>query len=306
MIVNRVQVPHSSGQLVTVSTGALPSWPDLRDYNDRQGMGLLVTANLGVAGVTAEELPSDFDLSADFSEVEDQGALGSCTAHAGVGLLEYMQKHANGEYVDLSRMFLYNATKYLLGWSGDSGAHLRATAAAMRLFGCPPEDYYVYDSKYLDIDPSSYQASLAKNYQGLTYFRHDGGTNTPPECALLSVKKYIAAFVPSMFAFYGFDSFSSGKRPGDVPLPTAGESAKWAHAVDAVGYDDEYEITNTRDGSKSVGAVRFRNSWSKGWGNAGYGWIPYAYFLRRYCWDMWSILSFDWVGTKQFGFNLGG
>lgn len=301
MINKAAEVRNANNELTVVFTGALPAWPDLRDYNDRSKQVVPLIEPLKVAAIGADELPPSFDLSADFSEVEDQGALGSCTAHAGVGLLEYMQRRALGTHTDLSRMFLYNSTKYLLGWDGDSGAYLRTTAAAMQLCGCPPEKYYEYDPDFLDAEPDAYQVALAQGFKGLTYFRHDGGTNTPPECALASIKKYIAAYVPSMFGFYGFDSFSYGGRPGDIPLPRSAESAKWAHAVDAVGYDDEYVITDRRDGAKTKGAVKFRNSWGTDWGNDGYGWLPYEYFLRRYCWDDWSILSAQWVDTGQFG-----
>lgn len=304
MINSHVDVLDSNNGHMHVRTGALPSLPDLRDYSDNHARVAGFSKELGVLSVRADELPKDFDLVEGFSPIEDQGPLGSCTAHAGVGLLEYMIMQAFGVRIDLARMFLYNATKYLLGWKGDSGAHLRATAAAMRLFGCPPEKYYTYDPTYLDVDPNAYQTTLAEEFKGLTYFRHDAGTNTPPECALFSIKKYIAAYVPSMFAFYGFDSFSYGGRPGDVPLPLANESVKWAHAVDAVGYDDEYVITNRRDGSKTKGAVKFRNSWGIDWGIDGYGWIPYEFFLRRYCWDDWALLTATWIDTGQFGLNL--
>lgn len=296
-------VLDAKGRPIAVRTGALPSPPDLRDYNDRHPKVYPLVRDLGIGKITSEELPTKLDKSAGFSEVEDQGPLGSCTAQAGVGLLEYMQRAAFGEHVDLARMFLYNATKWLLGWEGDTGAHLRITAAAMSVFGCPPESYYPYDPELLDVAPSAYEMALADKFKGLTYFRHEAGISTPRECAIASMKKYLFGDIPSMFAFYGFDSFSKGGRPGDVPMPGPNESVKWAHAVDFAGYDDEYEIENTLTGAKTRGAAKFRNSWGRDWGQDGYGWIPYEFFLRGYCWDDWSVLSVSWLDTGQFGWN---
>lgn len=304
--VQKVNVDISQeGEQKEVFTGAIPSMPDLRDYSDRHPRirELIIRGDKlqAMDFVKAEELPDTIDLSGGFSPVEDQGNYGSCTAQAAVGLLEYMERKANGKHVDASRMFLYNATKWLLGWTGDTGAFTRTTMAALRLFGCPPEKYWPYETISLDQEPTGYVLSLAKAYSGITYFRHDAGPNTEPACALASIKKNLAAGIPSLFCFYGFNSFNDGGGHGDVPLPGPNEEAKWGHAVCAAGYKDDYVIENTNTREVTTGAILFRNSWGKDWGNVGYGRIPYEYFLRRYCWDMWSILSAEWVDTGAFG-----
>ncbi|CAD7779147.1 MAG: hypothetical protein KCCBMMGE_00816 [Candidatus Methanoperedenaceae archaeon GB37] len=70
--------------------------------------------------------------------------MGSCTAHAGVGLIEYYERKAFGTHIDASRLFLYKVTRNLLGWTGDTGAFIRTTMGAMVLFGVPPEKYWPY------------------------------------------------------------------------------------------------------------------------------------------------------------------
>ncbi|HEX7845737.1 MAG TPA: hypothetical protein VF476_08015, partial [Chitinophagaceae bacterium] len=77
---------------------------------------------------------SKVDLTAWCSPIEDQGSIGSCTAHAGVGLYEYFERRAFGKHIDASRLFLYKATRNLLKWNGDDGAYIRTTMAAMALF----------------------------------------------------------------------------------------------------------------------------------------------------------------------------
>ena len=46
----------------------------------------------GAAGQAPPRLPAAVDLRAWASPVEDQGALGSCTAQAGAGVIEYYER----------------------------------------------------------------------------------------------------------------------------------------------------------------------------------------------------------------------
>jgi hypothetical protein len=68
-------------------------------------------------------------------------------------------------------------------------------------------------------------------------------------------------------------------------------------SIDTVGIDepvvDEYLATK--------GAFKIRNSWSKTWGDQGYGWLPYAYVYQDLTFDWWSILKFEWMNTDSFG-----
>ena len=87
------------------------------------------------------------DLRPSFPTIEDQGALGSCTANAALALLEYFEKRAVGRYLDASRLFVYKTERDLLGWRGDTGAYLRTAMEALVLFGAPPERYWEYDPR---------------------------------------------------------------------------------------------------------------------------------------------------------------
>ena len=70
----------------------------------------------------------------------------------------------------------------------------------------------------------------------------------------------------------------------------------------AVGYSDSLVIKNTAPGAAATtGALLIRNSWGTGWGDAGYGWLPYGYVLNGLAVDWWSLISQEFVNTGNFG-----
>ena len=221
-----------------------------------------------------------------------------------MGVIEYFERRAFNRHIDGSRLFVYKATRNLMGVTGDTGAWLRNTMGAMVLCGVPPEKYWPYTDADPDFDrePPSFVYAVADNYEALRYFCHDPlGQNRPPDKVLTTVKWFVAAGVPSMFGFFGFPSFNDSNVKGGIPYPCPGERARWGHAIVAVGYDDDLKIKNTRCNKETQGAFLIRNSWGTGWGDKGYGWLPYDYVLNRFAVDFWSLLTMEWVDTNQFG-----
>jgi C1A family cysteine protease len=288
-----------------VGTGWLPPLPDLRDFTVETPEIAEMTKKLGMTGGKLKALPTEpVDLSPDCSPIENQGNLGSCTAHAAVGIVEYFERRAYGKHIEGSRLFVYKATRNLMQVTGDTGAWLRNTMGALRLCGVPDEKYWPYTDAKPDFDkePSSFVYALADNYEALRHFCHDPlGANIPGDKVLASVKKYLAAKIPSMFGFWGFPSFDACDVKGGIPYPCPKEKAQWGHAIVAVGYNDKKKIKNTKCGKTTIGALLIRNSWGTGWGDNGYGWLPYDYVKDKLALDFWSLLSMDWVDTKQFG-----
>jgi C1A family cysteine protease len=293
--------------------GWLPDYPDFRDFTPEHDevapkhkeLGQHESVKTMLEQVKALEpqraLPASKDLKAWCSPIENQLNLGSCTAQAGVGLVEYFERRAYGKHLDASRLFLYKVTRNLLHWSGDTGAFLRTTMAAMTLFGVPPEDYYRYHVADFDQEPPAFCYAFAQNYQAIAYYRLDP-PGTARDMLLQRIKTLIARGLPSMFGFTVYSSIAQASTTGKIPLPTPGEQIMGGHAVDAVGYDDTMKIKNTAVGSvETTGALLIRNSWGTGWGSAGYGWLPYAYVLQGLAVDWWSLLKNEWIDTGQFG-----
>ncbi|MCP8310751.1 MAG: hypothetical protein L6N95_04130 [Candidatus Methylarchaceae archaeon HK01B] len=279
--------------------GWLPDYPDYRDYTVEHEKIKPMVQKIRVEEPVTVGLPTSVDLRDWCSPIEDQGQLGSCTAHAGIGLVEYYERRAFGRHIDASRLFLYKVTRNLLHWTGDTGAFLRTTMGAMVLFGVPPEEYWPYTIADFDEEPSAFCYAFAQAYQPIKYLRLD-----PPaiqkDILLARIKTNLAAGLPSMFGFTVYQCISQASAEGKIPYPCPGEDILGGHAVIAVGYDNEMKIKNTTCEKETTGALLIRNSWGAGWGDNGYGWLPYEYVLKGLAVDWWTILKKEWVDTEIF------
>jgi len=284
--------------------GWLPDYPDFRDYTAQTKTILPLMQKLKGTGEGKKKkpkLPAACDLRAWCPAVEDQGKIGSCTANAGVGMIEYFERRAFGRHVEASRLFLYKVTRNLLHWTGDTGAFLRTTMGALVLFGVPPEEYWPYRTDDFDKEPPAFCYAFAQNYQAIQYYRLDPPGTAPAEL-LDGIKTKLAAGLPSMFGFSVYSSIDQAGKTGKIPYPAKGEKLLGGHAVMAVGYDDRMKIRNANPGGpETTGAILIRNSWGAKWGEQGYGWLPYDYVLKEMALDWWSLVKAEWIDTGEFG-----
>ncbi len=290
--------------------GWLPDHPDLRDYTIGTAevrkifAGREAAARVPGSRKPAAAPPGAIDLRDWCPPVEDQGRLGSCTANAGVGVIEYYERRAFGRHLEASRLFLYKVTRNLMKLKGDTGATLRSTMGAMVLFGVPPEEHWPYSDagEAFDREPPAFCYAFAQNCQAVKYYRHDP-PGSPAQEVVARVKSGLVAGHPAMFGFSVYDSIAQADATGRIPFPGPRERIEGGHAVVAVGYDDRMRIENAGSGAKELpteGAFLIRNSWGAAWGERGYGWLPYAYVLRGLAEDFWSVLKKEWIDTGEF------
>jgi len=288
----------------TQSDGIKKLWKDVFESKPRNRKSFLTASPTDKRGAFINLTPL-------MSPIENQEAIGSCTAHAVVGLVEYLQIAQLGRYVDCSRLFLYKTTRNLLHLEGDTGAFIRDTIKSVRLFGLCPEDYWDYDISYYDEEPSSFCFAFAQNYKALRYYRMYN---------LDEVLNSIWQGYPIAFGFTCFESMFTNvvEESGEIPYPGPYERTDGGHAVLAVGYN----ASNKEVQGVPAKHIIIRNSWGTQWGKNGYGFIPFDYFedkeiefegikkvVPRLATDYWTIASMgmeDPGMTSPAPFALGG
>jgi len=249
-----------------------------------------------------KSLPADYNLGDNpkhpLPPIEDQGRTNSCTSQAASGLVEYLYRWATGDYNDFSRMFIYYNARKLLGWHGDTGAYIRTTFKAMRLFGVPPETEWPFDLSALDTQPQPYHYSYANNFKTMSYARLDSYRDDPGKIRS-RIKQTVHMGFPVEF---GFPVYSCIQKLQNfvIPVPGSNDKLLGGHAVLAVGYHENVPYVDNQ-GQSQRGALIIRNSWGTGWGDQGYGFLPYWYIERGYASDFWTAYDRSWLKLAGFG-----
>ena len=269
--------------------GWLPSAPDFRDYTPESPEVAELLGQLRDAGAHPPPNSASADLREYFLDADDQLSLNASTAHACAAMAEYFERRSSGRLLRPSRLFLYQNALKLSGAVGNVGLNLRVAIKAMIRCGAPPERYWPYEIGRLSASPEAFLYSFRAPYDGAVYVRLDE-RKTNGSATLATVKSFLAAGFPVAF---GFSVPSSLCDRGNIPYRPTFDSIIGQQAALAVGFDDRWL-------SGSRGALLVRNSWGHAWGEAGYGWLPYAYVEERLACDFWTLLHADWIRSGEF------
>lgn len=242
--------------------------PDHRDYTYSFGLGGLF-------------LPASADVSYLTRDIDDQGALGSCTAHASTAAMEFLygkfQLKIGGLTPNFSRLFVYYSSRVLIekvAPEDDSGAMLRDVMKALQKFGACLEELWPYEPQRFSIVPPAQVFKAAGDHQVITYYRLPN---------LRNIKKSIYEGYPVVGGFSVPESIDSSdtQSSGIVHVPGPNERFVGGHAVLFTGYDDQRQL------------IKFKNSWGLVWGDRGFGYLPYAFFEKNLAADFWTIRSLE-------------
>ncbi|MDP2911210.1 MAG: C1 family peptidase [Candidatus Omnitrophota bacterium] len=237
--------------------GWVPDRPDQRDY-------------LYKAIRPVVRLPEKVDLREFCSNVENQEALGSCTANALVGNLEYLDRRIDDVYDDVSRLFIYYNERVLEDTVDyDSGASLRDGIKTLRKQGACWEKTWPYIIERFYKKPPTKCYMEAKKHRIESYHRIN---------SLSEMLTCLAEGYPFVFGFTVYESFQSQRvaKTGVANMPKKKEKVLGGHAVMAAGYN------------QSQKRFLVRNSWGSQWGKEGYFTMPYEY-LETLSADFWTI-----------------
>jgi C1A family cysteine protease len=243
--------------------GWVPDLPDQRDY--------LYAAPHPFQSNT----PPRVDLRAQCPPVYDQGQLGSCTANAIAGAIEFDQIKGQQPEFTPSRLFIYYNERTIEGTvKTDAGAQIRDGIKSVATLGAAPEREWPYVLNKFSTKPPVKVYGDAKRHVVQLYQRLIQELTTLKGC--------LASGYPFVFGFTCYESFEGAAvaKTGVLPMPASGEKVVGGHAVLCVGYDDK-----SRE-------FLVRNSWGPTWGQKGYFAMPYSYLTdHRLASDLWTIRS---------------
>jgi len=219
--------------------------------------------------VKSSKLPDTVDLRQYCSKIEDQGAMGSCGANAGVGALELLGI-SDMERAELSRLFVYYNARAMRGRQNeDSGVFIRDVVKVLAKSGACTERLWAYNTVNLFKKPSEVCYEDAHSRK-ISFYERISTTN--------AIKMALSQGCPVIFGIQLYVSFNKVGASGIVKCPGWFEPALGGHAMLIVGY-------------KKIGRrwhFIVRNSWGESWGDKGYCYIPFSYVAGRGD-DFWLI-----------------
>jgi len=233
--------------------------------------------------VDEPERNQSVDLSPYCSPVENQGTIGSCTANAVLGAVEYLIRRQTGQLIDLSRLFLYyNARRMSDREDVDSGTSMPHAMAAYMGQGACLEENWSYDHARWSLKPPK-----AVYQEAMLFSHYNMGSLQFGRVAANDMRKaLLAAGLPIVFAMGVPDELmmKTGGRTGYMPPPKNGkwEDPNGAHAMLIVGFDDQKR------------AWIVRNSWGTEWGVQGHVFIDYD-VMEHYAFQTgyWALGPFN-------------
>jgi hypothetical protein len=220
-----------------------------------------------------ETIPPEWYNLDGIPPVGDQVVAGSCFAWAAAYYyLTHLQWQEFGWDVtdpahQFSPAFVYNLTnggRDNGAWEGDNAR--RDAFEVMRTLGCATMEDMPYNYTAYQIFPS--EAAFRNGMKYRTLETHEVTTRT--DSGLQVIKDHLLAGNLAVLGIYGYQNLNNIHNYNDIYChsQTMGGRLYW-HEVTIVGYNDTLV---TADG---VGAFRLVNSWSAGWGDAGYFWMSY-------------------------------
>lgn len=246
--------------------GALFSKPDVRDY---------------VATTTLTEFPKEFEL--DMPRVKNQGAVGSCVAHALSTIVEYFNQKEMGWYTEMSTGYIYGNRR--LSAHKGKGMYTRDAINTVTKYGDVPQEYYPlnvevpnaienFETRVNEIEEKGYYFKFAE------YFKLKDEQ---------SIKTSLMENGPVAFAMPWYDDIEV--KDGVMQTKCVKTAKTGGHCMVIYGWNET--------------GWKVQNSWGNSWGKGGRVVIPYDVTLR----EVWGIKDADSNGSlilkKPFRTKLG-
>lgn len=223
-----------------------------------------------------ENLPENHDLSPLMPPVRSQGNQGSCVAWATTYYLKsYQEKIQYGyEYTTyeniMSPSFVYNQIK--VNPNCGAGSAIGDALDLLATTGCNNWKEFPYSDLSCSNLPTDHQIELAGQNKIKDYYNVGIPEDNVDEnyTKVNLIKTLIHQGNPIVIAmdfenleFEDIDNLYIANSYTENPIDSCG------HAILIVGYDNQ------------INAFKIINSWGSNWGNDGYAWINYNFFLKN-------------------------
>lgn len=229
-----------------LSLGALFSKPDVRDYT---------------ASTKQSEFPDEFELK--MPKVKNQGAVGSCVAHALSTVVEYFNQKESGKYTQMSTGYIYGNRRMTL--HKGSGMYTKDAVKTVAKYGDVPNKLFPinvetpeaiekFEAKVEEIESEGYFFKFHE------YFKLKDKT---------AIKTSLMENGPAIMSMKWFDDI----KVVNGVMQTEGVTSKntGGHCMVIYGWDEN--------------GWKVRNSWGRNWGNKGNVIIPYDVPMK----EIWGI-----------------
>jgi C1A family cysteine protease len=234
--------------------GALFSKPDVRDYK---------------AKAKSHEIPNEFEL--DMPKIKNQGAVGSCVAHALSTVVEYFNEKETGSYEEMSTGYIYG-NRRLSVYEGE-GMYMRDAVCTVTKYGDVPNSYFPvnvevpyaiekFEKEFDNIHTVGY------NFKFAEYFRLKDE---------LAIKTCIMENGPVVLSMYWYDDI---------------------RVINGIMFTRCVKTRNTGGhcmviyGWNEIGWM-VQNSWGRGFGDDGNVVIPYDVQLQ----EVWGVKDAESTGN---------
>jgi C1A family cysteine protease len=249
--------------------GWKPDLPSLKDWK------FSLHSNAAMHGpLTRPTESTDRRARAQNQPVMDQGNLGSCvgcSATAAVGFLRRTDRDSYSTIYSALQAYYDARIRDGMQWKDiDAGAYIRDAMDALRTVGVAPNSNWPYRISKFAVTPTAAVYKAAQSWKLGAHYR----------CETLD--DILNAIAAGYAVVGGISCYSSMftvavEDSGKIPMPKSTDRLEGGHAL----YFDRY--------TESERLIRFQNSWGKGWGDDGYGYLPFAYIRGDLADDFWAM-----------------